>query len=140
MADWQAVGRQRFVINDDLIVWDAQGDLTALEITQIFGQGARVQAQYGYALFFIAIVGPWSFPADARRALAEFHRQHKAVGVTAVVGASQSMRLFIDLVLRAVARFSGRRPSTRFFRTPAEAQRWLAEQRTLGQQGLLGAT
>ena len=138
MVDWQVVGQQRFVIQEDLISWEAQGDLTPLEITQIFGRGVGVQAEHRYAMFLITIVGPWSFPPAARRALAEFHQQNHAVGVTAVVGASTTMRLLIDLVLRAIARVSGTRPNTRFFRTHGEAQVWLAEQRTLGRQGQLG--
>lgn len=135
--NWQVVGQQRFAVQEDLVAWDAQGDLTADELIRILGAGLVVQAEYGYALFLIAMVGPWSFPPAARRALAEFHRQHKAVGATAVVGITPTMRMLVDLVLRAVALFSGRRPHARFFRTHAEGQVWLSEQRELGKQGLL---
>lgn len=136
-SDWQIVGRQRFLVSGDLLWWEVCGDIEVPEISAIFSTALTVQAAHGYTLMLITAVGDWSFPPPARRFLGQFHRQHQAVGASAIVGASPTMTLFIDMVLRAVGLVSGHRPKTRFFLTLQEARAWLEEQRALGQRGLL---
>lgn len=136
-SDWQVIGRQRILVSGDLLAWEVCGDIEVPEITQIFNAALTVQAAYGYALMLITAVGDWSFPPPARRFLSQFHRQHQTVGASAIVGASPTMTLFIDMVLRAVGLVSGHRPKTRFFHNLQEARVWLEEQRALGQRGLL---
>ena len=137
MSDWQVVGRQRVLVNGDLLCLEILSDITLQEITTIFNSMLPIQAEYGYALMLIHLVGSHAFPPEARRFLSQFHRQHETRGATAVVGASPAMALFIDLVLRAVGLVSGYKPKARYFQTYAEAMTWLEEQRALGQRGLL---
>jgi hypothetical protein len=137
MSDWQVVGGQRIRIDEDLITWEVHGDLLADELAHIFGVGMKVQNLYGYTLFLILTDEKWWFPPEARQRLAQFHQEHKAIGATAIVGLAASKRVFIELVLRAVTLVSGRHPTTRFFRTREDGLLWLAEQRQLGQKGLL---
>lgn len=137
MSDWQVVGRQRFLVSDDLLCLDVLADITLPEITTVFNAMLPIQAAHGYALLLINLAGSHAFPPEARRFLSQFHQQHKTVGATAVIGASPAMALFIDLVLRAVGLVSGYRPKVRYFHTHAEAMSWLEEQRALGRRGLL---
>lgn len=129
MGSWQAVGQHEFLVDDDIVHWNVCGDIFGREIITIFEEGTRIQAVHGYALFCIKMTGDWGFPPEARQALAQFHRTHKAVGATAIVGISAKTAMFIDLVLRGVAKVSGHRPKTRFFGTPQEALAWLEEAR-----------
>ena len=131
------MGRQRYVVSDDLLHLEILADITLPEIRLIFHELLRLQASHGYALFLITFNGSQAFPLEVRRFLSQFHREHKTVGVTAVVGASRATALFAELVLHAVGRVSGHRPQTRFFSTQADALVWLDEQRALGRQGLL---
>jgi hypothetical protein len=137
IASWQAVGRQRYEVADDLLHLEILADITLPEIRLIFDELLRLQASHGYALFLITFKGSQAFPAEVRRFLSQFHRQHKTAGATAVVGANRATALFADLVLHAVGLVSGHRPQTRFFSTHADALVWLEEKRTLGRQGLL---
>ena len=138
MPDWQVVGRQKFLVADDMVQWDVLADVTVAELDQILQACLSVQTVNGYALLLVtARGGSWAFPAPARKHLAQFHRQNKAVGATALVGATPSMTIIIDLVLRAVTMVSGHRPASRFFHSGDEALIWLEEQRGLGKKGLL---
>lgn len=129
MGIWQAVGRQMFLVEDDLVHWNVCGDIAGHELVAIFQQGVRIQEVYGYALFCINVTGEWGFPSEARKALAQFHRTHTAIGATAIVGITTKMAMFIDLVLVGVAKVSGHRPKTRFFGALQEASVWLGEER-----------
>ncbi|MBK9259899.1 MAG: hypothetical protein IPM54_08695 [Polyangiaceae bacterium] len=129
MRSWQAVGQQKFLVEDDVVHWEVCGNISARELTTIFEEGVHIQNARGYALFCINISGDWSFPLEARRALAQFHRTHTAVGATAIVGISANKALFIDLVLRGIAKVSGHRPNTRFFGAMQEAAVWLDDAR-----------
>lgn len=131
MGSWQAVGEQRFLVEDDVVHWNIGGNLSGRELITIFEEGFRVQTAHGYALFCINITHDWAFPPEARKALAEFHRTHKAVGASAIVGISAKKAMFLDIVLRGVAKVSGRRPKTRFFATVQDAVAWLGEERAL---------
>lgn len=130
MQSWQTVGEQRFRIEDDTVTWNVRGAISGRDIRTIFEEAFQVQCAHGYTLLCVHITGEWSFPLDARRALAEFHQSHKAIGATAVVGASAKTAMFIDLVLRGVAKMSGHRPKTRFFGAISEAMTWLGQERT----------
>lgn len=136
MGTWQTVGRQKFCTDKDILHWHVCGDVSGYELTTIFEQGFRMQSEHGYTLVCINITGEWAFPAEARQALAQFHRTHKAVGTTAIVGISVNKALFLDLVLRGVAKVSGTRPKTRFFGTVPEAIVWLGEQRIQFRENL----
>jgi hypothetical protein len=136
MSDWQVVGQQRFRVDDDTVHWDVQGDIAQPELAHIFGAALQVQAVHKYALVLIAAEKQWSFPPTSRQYLAQFHRQHKAVGATAIVGIGPTAQLLVNLVLRAIELVSGRHPTTRFFGTHSAAKDWLAEQRVLLKQGL----
>lgn len=129
MGMWQAVGQHEFLVEDDLVHWNVCGSISGHELTTIFGEGVRIQEVHGYALFCLNITGDWAFPSEARQALAQFHRTHKAVGATAIVGISAKTMMFIDIVLRGVAKVSGHRPKVRFFGTSQEALAWLGEER-----------
>jgi len=137
MSAWQTIGKQRVCIADDLIEVEISGEVVPAELLGTLALAETAQQRFGYALLLVVITGPWSFPAATRQALAGYHRQHKAVGATAVVGASPVMRTLIDLVLRAIARIIGAAPTTRFFSTRPEALSWLGEIRGPAQQGLL---
>ena len=136
MGIWQTVGRQKFCSDNDILHWHVCGDVSGDELTTVFEHGFRIQNVHGYTLLCVCITGEWSFPAEARQALAQFHRTHKAVGTTAIVGISANKALFLDLVLRGVAKVSGRRPQTRFFGTLPEAMVWLGEQRVQFRESL----
>lgn len=137
MRAWLSIGKQRAYREGDLIEFEIAGEVTPSELLAGLALGTEAQALCGYALFLITVGGPWSFPPQTRQALAAFHRQNRAVGATAVVGASSAMRMLIDLVLRAIGLVVGQAPTTRFFANRVEAMGWLAEQRLLGQQGRL---
>lgn len=136
MEYWQVVGQQRFRVDGDTVYWDVSGDISGHELTTIFEECFRVQGTYGYTLCHINVAGEWSFPPEAREALAHFHRTHTAIGATAVVGISAKMAMFIDLVLRGVAKVSGKRHNTRFFRTAQEAAAWHGEERAQFRENL----
>ena len=138
MSAWQTIGKQRICVTDDLIEIEISGEFVPAELLQGLALVEATQGRFGYALLLIVLKDPWSFPAATRQALAGYHRQHKVVGVTAVVGASSVMRILIDLVLRAIARVVGAVPTTRFLSTRPEALSWLAEIRGQAQQGRLG--
>lgn len=129
MGTWKVVGRQKFVVEDDIVHWNVYGNISGYELTTIFEEGSRVQNVHGYALFCINISGDWAFPPEARQALAQFHRTHKAIGATAIVGIGAKTVMFIDVVLRGVAKVTGHRPRTRFFDALQEAAVWLGEER-----------
>jgi hypothetical protein len=129
MSNWQAVGQQKFLVDDDTVHWNLCGKLSGHELVTIFEEGVRIQDVHGYALFCINITGDWAFPSEARQALAQFHRTHTANGASAIVGISAKTAMFIDIVLRGVAKVSGRRPKTRFFGALPEATTWLGEER-----------
>ncbi len=137
ISSWQDAGRQRYEVAEDLLHLEILADITLPEIRMIFDELLRLQASHGYALFLITFKGSQAFPPEVRRFLSQFHREHKTVGVTAVVGASRATALLAGLVLHAVGMVSGHRPQTRFFSTQSDALVWLEEQRTLGRQGLL---
>lgn len=137
MASWQAAGRQRYEIADDLLHLEILADAALPEIRQVFDELLRLQGRHGYALFLLVLKGSQAFPLEIRRFINQFHRDHKTVGATAVVGASRVTMLFANLVLHAVGRVSGHRPQTCFFATRADALVWLESQRALGRQGLL---
>ncbi|HNN93850.1 MAG TPA: hypothetical protein PKI03_16320 [Pseudomonadota bacterium] len=138
MSAWQTIGKQRICVTDDLIEIEISGEFVPAELLQGLALVEATQGRFGYALLLIVLKDPWSFPAATRQALAGYHRQHKVVGVTAVVGASSVMRILIDLVLRAIDRVVGAVPTTRFFSTRPEALSWLGEIRGQAQQGRLG--
>ena len=121
MSAWQTIGKQRICVTDDLIEIEISGEFVPAELLQGLALVEATQGRFGYALLLIVLKDPWSFPAATRQALAGYHRQHKVVGVTAVVGASSVMRILIDLVLRAIDRVVGAVPTTRFFSTRPEA-------------------
>lgn len=129
MVQWQTIGKQQFRIDGDVVYWQLSGEVTGQELVTIFEEGWRIQSVRGYALVCINIISDWSFPSEARQALAQFHRTHKAVGASAIVGISPAKAMFIDVVLRGVAKVSGHRPKTRIFTTMADATTWLDEER-----------
>lgn len=137
MGAWRSIGKQRAYREGDLVEFEIAGEVTPSELLAGLALGTEAQALCGYALLLVTIGGPWSFPPQTRQALAGFHRGNRAVGATAVVGASSAMRMLIDLVLRAIGLMVGRAPNTRFFASRTEAMGWLLEQRLLGQQGRL---
>lgn len=134
MAEWQVIGQQQFLVEQDLVHWRVCGDVSGEELVTIFEECWRVQGAHGYALVCINVTSNWSFPSKTRQALAQFHRTHKAVGATAIVGISANMAMFLDVVLRGVAKVSGHRPKTRIFRALREATMWLGEERSLFRQ------
>ncbi len=136
MGNWQAVGSQKFLVEDDTVHWNVCGNVSGHELTTIFEEGFRVQNTHGYTLFSITIIGDWGFPPEARQALAQFHRTHETIGASAIVGISAKTAMFIDVVLRGVGKVSGRRPKTRFFSTTQEAAAWLSEERAQLRESL----
>jgi hypothetical protein len=137
MGSWQAVGQHEFLVDDDTVHWNVCGDISGREIVAIFEEGVRVQSVHGYALFCLSVRGDWGFPSETRQAVAQFHRKHKAVGAMAIVGLSAKARMFMDLVLRGVAKVSGRPPNTRFFGSQQDAGVWLGEVRVQFRENLL---
>lgn len=138
LSDWQLIGRQKICVTDDLVHWEVLAQVNLSEFIAIFQACFAVQQKCGYVLWLItATDGDWAFPPAARKYLAQFHREHRASGATALVGVGATTAVIINLVLRAVALTHGYEPATRFFRSRAEATPWLEEQRALGKKGLL---
>jgi hypothetical protein len=133
MADWTAIGRHRYRIQDDVLCFETVGDFSADEMRALNTLQMELVGRYGYALFFVNNREPGMLSSEARRAAIENNRQQAAPWSMALIGFEGTgaflARTAVLLAAQGIRLITGRRFYLEFFSSEEQATSWLDKQR-----------
>lgn len=118
-------------LSADLSRLDIGGDLTVEDVKELCAVMYAQAASRGYLLTLVDLSQMGTFPPDARRALhQEMGRRPSYPCCTAVVGASTSTRVLLNLTMHAFRLVQGpAADELQVFKTTEAALFWLADRR-----------
>ncbi|HNN97562.1 MAG TPA: hypothetical protein PKI03_35080 [Pseudomonadota bacterium] len=129
---WQALGKQRYRVEHDVVYWETEGEVSAQEVHAITDVIVGVHRQHGSAYVICDSTRSTNFSPEAR--LAMRHRYEAGTAVQApsvVIGGSSFQRVLLTLVVRAIRLLGKQPPPIEFVPTMNAAERWVQRQREL---------
>jgi len=130
MSSWQAIGKQRYRVEEDVVYWELVGEVTAADVHAISDVVVAVHRQHGIAYVICDATRPTEFSPEARLAMRQRHQSGRAVvAPSVVVGGSAVHRLLLTLVVRAIGLLGRKPPLVEFVATMSAAEQWLQQQR-----------
>lgn len=130
MNTWRPLGKNRYLIDNDCVVWEVRSEATVADIHQITDIIVGVYQKLGVVYVICDAFGAPQPSAAVRTAMNDRYKAGTAVPApTIVVGGTPLMRTVIALVFRAIRLLGGKPPPIEFVATMEEAQAWLARER-----------
>ncbi|HNN95133.1 MAG TPA: hypothetical protein PKI03_22810 [Pseudomonadota bacterium] len=135
MSSWQAIGKQRYRVQEDVVYWEIAGEVTAADVHAISDVTVAIHRQYGNVYVICDATRPTEFLPEARLAMRQRHEPGRAVTApSVVVGGSAVHRVLLTLVVRAIGLLGRNPPLVEFVATLSAAEQWLKGQRELRGQ------
>lgn len=125
MSEWLPIGKHLYTIDQDLFLFEAHGEIDAVEAQQLMELMTGIDTATGRVLALFDVSLGASMPQESRRLVARWNRKGKAPAPTAVVGASGLIHGMAVLLTQAISLLTRRPVPLRFFKSRAEARAWL---------------
>ena len=125
MSAWLPIGKHRYAVDQALFVFEAHGEIDAVEAQQLMELMTGVDAAHGRVLALFDVSLGASMPQESRRLIARWNRKGKPPAPTAVVGANALLHGMAVLLTQAIALLTRRPVPLRFFKNRPEARAWL---------------
>ena len=140
MAEWQAVGKHLYYLQDDVLVMKTRGALELPDAQWVMATAEAFVQKNGYSLLLGDVSAGMSISPEVRRWIGEWHKSHPQAasdGTAIAFGANPIVSTLLRLINSGVRLLGISNGDLAFARNEADAWAILAQRRKLWRERIL---
>ncbi|HRI54022.1 MAG TPA: hypothetical protein PLW65_27975 [Pseudomonadota bacterium] len=140
MAEWQAVGKHLYYLQDDVLVMKTRGALELPDAQWVMATAEALVQKNGYSLLLGDVSAGMSISPEVRRWIGEWHKSHPQAasdGTAIAFGANPIVSTLLRLINSGVRLLGISNGDLALARNEADAWAILAQRRKLWRERIL---